>query len=259
MERRLSFVADEADRAVALRIMDICSSAEKWHKPCFSHFLTESEEAVAKELLRYQFDECHYFYGGWDGAERKVFCAVPDNFYFDRSEDVYPFKAVTMLFPKGYNVTHRDILGSIMSLRIKREAVGDILVGDCLAVVFLLDPSASLVVSELTKIGGVGVRCSMEMPEELPPLYRTESHSATVSSLRADAVVSAVCNISRSDSAALIAQGLVSKNARVVNSSSASIEEKDKLSIRGHGKFQIENVGGLTRKGRLHIVFNKYI
>ena len=72
MDRRLAFVADEADRAVALRIMDICSSAEKWHKPCFSHFLTESEQAAAKELLRYQFDDYHYFYGGWmDEEDRK--------------------------------------------------------------------------------------------------------------------------------------------------------------------------------------------
>jgi len=93
----------------------------------------------------------------------------------------------------------------------------------------------------------------------LPPLYREERHETTVSSMRTDVLVSAVCNISRSDSASLIAQGFVSRNARVVNSSSVTLEENDKLSIRGYGKYKIESVGGLTRKGRLHIVYNKYI
>lgn len=259
MSQRFEFINDEADRAVLMRIADIMSSAEKWGKPCFSNFLTEHEQAVISEQFRSRIGESNYFFGGFELASRKVFCALPDFFGYSDAQVDYPFKAVTMLFPKGYTVTHRDILGSLMALRIKREAVGDILVGDCLAVVFICEPAASLVVSELSKIGGVGVSCSFGAPEVLPDPYKLEQHSGVVTSMRIDAIVSLFTNLSRSESARLINSGLVMRNAQTVTSTSKDVDEQDKISIRGHGKYQIERICGTTRKGRLHIIYNKFI
>ena len=259
MSQRFDFISDENDRAVLMRVSDLILSAEKWGKPSFSNFLTEHEQAVVLEQFRGRIGDLNYFYGGYEQASRKVFCALPDFFGYSDTQVDYPFKAVTMLIPKGYTVTHRDILGSLMALRIKREAVGDILVGDCLAVVFICEPAASLVVSELTKIGGVGVSCSFGTPEVLPDPYKLEQHNGVLSSMRLDAVVSLVTNLSRSESARLINSGLVMKNAQTVTSASKEVNEQDKISIRGHGKYQIESIGGTTRKGRLHIIYNKYI
>ena len=259
MIQRFDHINDESDRAVLMRVSDIMSSAEKWGKPCFSNFLTEHEQAVISEQLRGCIGKSNYFYGGYELAQRKIFCALPDFFSYSDVEVDYPFKAVTMIFPKGYSVTHRDILGSLMALRIKREAVGDILVGDCLAVVFICEPAASLVVSELVKIGGVGVSCSFGAPDELPDPYKLELHSGVVSSMRIDAVVSMITDLSRSESAKLINSGSVMRNAQIITSVSKEVDESDKISVRGYGKFQIERIGGTTRKGRLHVIYNKFI
>ena len=260
MDERFRFVSDEADRAVLVRIKDIVSSAEKWRKPCFSLFLTEHEQAVIEQYFAYALNGNCSFFGGYDMAERRVFCAFPDEMTQNSFEyEDYPFKALTIILPKGYTLTHRDILGSLMGLKIKRESVGDILIGESYAVVFLLDAAAKLALSELDKIGRVGVKCNLGLPEVLPAPYKLLECRGVVSSMRVDAIVSMLTDISRSESARLINQGLVLRNAQVINSTSKDISEGDKISIRGYGKFKIESIGGETRKGRLHIIYNKYI
>ena len=260
-ERRFGFVADESDRAVLQRLCDIAELAEKRSRPCFSAFLNEHEQAVAQQnRLVLPGDELRFFAGGFDDAQRKVFCALPTGFYTNSlGEDDYPFCAVTMLIPKGYSLTHRDILGSLMALRIKRESVGDILVDDGTAVVFLLRPAAKLVTDELSVIGRVGVKCSLGAPEILPAAFKTESCSGVVASMRLDAVVAMLTNTGRSQSAKAITQGLVQQNAQVVTSVSKEVAAGDKISVRGFGKFLIDDIGGQTRKGRLHIAYKRFI
>ena len=58
--------------------------------------------------------------------------------------------------------------------------------------------------------------------------------------------------------AGLITAGLVMRNHREILSSSQRTEEGDVLSIRGHGKFQIDRLGPLTSKGRLSVLCRKY-
>ncbi|MBP1556951.1 MAG: hypothetical protein J6A76_03455 [Oscillospiraceae bacterium] len=260
-ERRFGFVADESDRAVLQRLCDIAELAEKRARPCFSAFLNEHEQAVAQQnRLGLPGDELRFFAGGFDDAQRRVFCALPMGFYTDSlDEDDYPFCAVTMIIPKGYSVTHRDILGSLMALKIKRESVGDILVGEGIAVVFLLRPAAKLVIDELTTIGRVGIKCSLGAPEVLPAAYKTEDHVGVVASMRLDAVLAMLINVGRSQSAKMITQGLVQQNAQVITSVSKEVLAGDKISVRGFGKFLIDDIGGQTRKGRLHIAYKRFI
>lgn len=262
MNRRFDSVIEESDRMLLLRLTDLCDLADKRGKPCFSAFLNEHEQALAEQygLLKTN-GVCCFFQGGFEDAQRRVFCAVaPD--YADRislDETDYPFTALTILFPKGYTVSHRDVLGSLMALRIKREAVGDILVGDCLAVVFLLDTAAKVALSELEKIGNIGVACRLGKPAALPAAFTTETCTGVVSAMRLDAVVAMLTGTSRADSVRLITQGYVQRNAQLQDSVSKQIIEGDKLSVRGFGKFIISTIGSPTKKGRLHITYLKYV
>lgn len=262
MDRRFSSVSEEADRLLLSRLADLAILADKRGKPCFSAFLNEHEQALAVQygLLGAVGAHC-FFAGGFKDAQRCVFCAAPkddaDRISLDETD--YPFTALTILFPKSYTVSHRDVLGSLMALRIKREAVGDILVGDCLAVVFLLDAAAELALSELQKIGNVGVECRPGRPETLPPAFKTETCTGVVSAMRLDAVVAMLTGTGRAESARLIAQGCVQKNAQPQASVSKEVAEGDRISVRGFGKFTISAIGNPTKKGRLHITYLKYI
>ena len=66
-------------------------------------------------------------------------------------------------------LSHRDILGSLMALGIKRETVGDILIEEGRAVVFVCGDVKEYILNQVEKIGRVGVDmtegCSFPLPE----------------------------------------------------------------------------------------------
>ena len=159
--KQLASQCEGEGQALLARLADLAESAGRWGKPCFSAFLTEHEQAVARRMhpvpgVSFSLE------GGHPDAERRVFAAVPDQISLEKID--YPFDALTILMPRGYSVSHRDALGSFMALGVKRETLGDILVGNSLAVVFALRPAALLILGELRQIGRVGVRCSCGLP-----------------------------------------------------------------------------------------------
>ncbi|MFV0498153.1 MAG: RNA-binding protein [Candidatus Fimivivens sp.] len=262
MKRCFGSNVEESDRILLSRLADLRDLADKRGKPCFSAFLNEHEQALSEQYgLLAAGEVCCFFQGGFEDAQRRVFCAVAPDYSdcISLDETDYPFTALTILFPRGYTVSHRDVLGSLMALRIKREAVGDILVGDCLVVVFLLNNAAEVVLAELKKIGNIGVACKIGRPQVLPSAFKTETCTGLVSAMRLDAVIAALAGISRTDSVRLISQGCVQKNAQTQSSVSKEIKEGDKLSIRGFGKFVISAIGSPTKKGKLHITYLKYV
>ena len=51
----------------------------------------------------------------------------------------------------------------------------------------------------------------------------------------------------------------VSVNWEVKNHISIGLSEGDLISVRGYGRFKLEKINGLSRKGRMHVVILKYI
>lgn len=204
-------------------------------------------------------------WGGFDEAQRRVFCVLFDFSGVDGNNDNVwdffdsPITAVTISLPKNYEVSHRDVLGSLMGLKLKREAVGDILIEERRVVVFLQKTAAQPVLSELDKIGRVGVKCVEGMPKQLPPAFKTEQHEGVVASMRLDCIVAELVNKSRSETAEIISSGLVSVNSVQCENFSMELKAGDSVSIRGFGKFKLDNDGAATKKGRLRISYKKYI
>lgn len=256
MARPAAFSPDRGeDRALLARLEDLTESASRWGKVCSSAFLSEHEQAVAGQFVP-SGDLVVRLEGGYPEAQRRVFLAYPRQ--ISQQEIDYPFTALSILLPKGYSVSHRDVLGSLMALGVKRETLGDLLIGDGLVVVFALRPAAALILGELERIGRVGVRCCEGAPSQLPAAYRLERREAAVASMRLDCIVAAAANVSRTESARLITQGMVSCDGLVCCTASREVAPGENISIRGVGKFRIAEVGGLTRKGRLHFAYDQY-
>jgi RNA-binding protein YlmH len=177
----------EEDTLLLRRLEDLARIAGSGGRPRFSSFLNEREGMVAQELIRQQkLDRCRLF-GGFPDAARTVFGAFSD--YEEPDDAAFPIVPVAIHLPKGASVSHRDVLGSLMSMQIKRESVGDILIRERRCDVFLLDPVARLVLDELTKIGGAGVRCEAVTETEYTRTDSFDSLRGTVMTPRADAVV----------------------------------------------------------------------
>ena len=139
-----------------------------------------------------------------------------------------------------------------MGLALKREALGDILLpadAPGTAYVFALEPAAKLICRELCQAGRTEVSTRLLEPEEIPafPAPERQLLTATVSSLRLDAVLSAMLHVSRGTAAELIEAGRVEINHLPV--------EKP---VRGKGRFRLTALPGKSKKDRSIIEFFQY-
>ena len=165
-------------------------------------------------------------FGGYEGAERAVVCFYDGSYgyeYFD-----WPVCAVKVSANGKAVMSHRDYLGSLVGLGIKREMLGDIVVCKEYAVVFCHSDIVDFIVYNLTKVGRMNVSAQVCDTEELDLPERTyKDKSATVSSLRLDCVVSAATNMSRGNSCEAVQRGYVFHNYEEAKSTSRTVADGD--------------------------------
>lgn len=231
-------------------IGDLISSSQKHFCVKYSGFLTEREQQLALTAANSIGIKCSFF-GGYTDASRKIFAAG------EVSDEEYPLTAITFFFRKQDNLTHRDFLGALMSLGIKRNLIGDIKVGQGDAIIFVSSTAAALILDEVRKIGNVGVKAAEGICADLSP-QEFEILPLTIPSLRIDAVVSAVCGISRKRASSLISSGSVVLNGVQIDNTSKIIDIDEIFSIKGFGKYILSEIGSLTKKGNIHIIIKKY-
>ena len=236
------------------RIYDIADTAYKSDSFKFLGFLRVEEKVFAQTLLSKRNIKFSFF-GGYPEAERVLLCVLPD-----WADDIpFPITPITFTYRKSDVLTHRDFLGAILSLGLKRETVGDILITDGYAVAFVLEEIADYIVSQIDKVGKVGVELKIGYNAPLPTLQKLEEFSATVSSERLDCVVSALCGLSRSQALLKIESGLVTVNSQTCLKSTKQVVAGEAISIRGKGKFVISSLADKTRKNRIVLKYKKYV
>lgn len=247
-------VLSEEERFLSAHIADMQRLAQKSGVPRFSAFLNEREQLVADFAVKGEL--C--FFGGYEGAQRKICGVLSGTYAQDLSfEECFPLTAASFTFRKIDKLTHRDFLGALLSLGIKRELLGDILVTEGFAVVFVHENAESAVCS-VERIGKIGVHAEKGITKPLPQQELVQL-AATVSSLRLDCIVGAAAGISREKSASLIKSGLVNADFSPCLNVSREIDEGTVISVRGYGRFRLSQISGETKKGRLRIILEKYV
>ena len=125
---------------------------------------------------------------------------------------------------------------------------------------FALEPAAKLICRELCQAGRTEVSTRLLEPEEIPafPAPERQLLTATVSSLRLDAVLSAMLHVSRGTAAELIEAGRVEINHLPVEKPHAPVYEQDVFTVRGKGRFRLTALPGKSKKDRSIIEFCQY-
>lgn len=248
---------NEQERYLYAHISDLSMLSRKTGVPKFSAFLNEREAVIAAAAANNA--KTHpVFYGGYDGAVRTI-CGFFEGTYAEElpHEEQFGLNAVTFSYRKCDDLSHRDFLGAILALGVKRSAVGDILTADDFAVVFCLNSVFEPIIS-MTKIGRSGVKTYPGVERELPKLA-FEKREATVSSLRLDCVVGACANVSRERSATVIRSGQVNVDFSVCLKNDMTVKAGSVISIRGFGRYRLSDIAGETKKGRIRVVIEKYV
>lgn len=151
------------------------------------------------------------------------------------------------------DLSHRDFLGALMNLGIDRSTLGDIKVGDKEAYLFCLDTISDFICENLTQVRHTHVRCTVTEDYAAVPQEEPEIMNIQVQSLRVDAVLAKVYNMSREKSLELFRAGKVYVNGRLCENNSRTLKPEETVNARGFGKFSLAGEPRETRKGRLAI------
>ena len=236
------------------RLFDTAGICERSGRPRFLGFLSLEETTLAKSIIS-KINTHYEFFGGFDGAQRVMLGCFPEWC----EERKFPISAITVEFTRAYKLSHRDVLGSLMALGLKRETVGDILIDEGRAVIFLSEETANYVMTQITKIGRVGVTLKEGFSFPLPRSGEFKEFSTTVSGERLDCIVAAVCSVSRNKAVELIEQSLVTVNSVVTEKITTRLCDGDVISVRSRGKFIIDSLRDKTKKNRLVLKYKKYV
>ncbi|QIB67879.1 RNA-binding protein [Aminipila butyrica] len=230
-----------------------------------TNFLDMRQQTICKNVGRGCGDVRAFYYGGYGDAERRVAVFVPDYVgaesqeqllaYFSENKEDNPLTLIRAKHSGYKALSHRDYLGSLTGMGIKREAIGDILVSENGADILILKEMLDFLLLNYGKAG----RTYLELTaEELSDIYipegLTEEKSCTVASLRLDNVVAAAFGLSRGKAAEAIKAGLVFVNSMQMAKAEKSLSQGDKIVLRGKGKVILKEIGGNTRKDRIFIM-----
>ena len=252
----------ENERFISL-VSDKIRRTENAYMLTRTNFLNLAERSLAASVCKENGAQ-FCFWGGYPDAERTILFFLPDYMEADENfplEEDNPLCLLHCKTPSGAKaLTHRDYLGSLLSLGIEREVIGDILVRENGADIIILKTIADYLLANYEKAGHIPLKCEIQPLEKLVPLeQKTVIVRESVASVRLDSVISAVFGFSRTTACEHIAKGLVFVNDTQTEKPDAKLNIGDKIVVRGFGKAYFKEIGGTTRKGRLSVLFEKYI
>ncbi len=162
-----------------------------------------------------------------------------------------PISAIRVAKSDKDELSHRDYLGSLMGLGIKRDCIGDIHVHSNGADIVVLASIIEFLLIEYKKAGRKTLRITeISLGEIIAAMDNSKVARDTLSSLRLDSFVSAAFKISRSKSSELINNGKVAINHCECLKVNKEVRVSDKIYVRGFGKVKLLNVIGMSKKNR---------
>lgn len=254
--RLTSHIKDIELKNKMFKIIDKANGTLKNYDVRSSDFFNpfEIENAIAilnsTDELKYTVD------GGYKESERKVVFIYPFYMEYEDIEETLRFIQIEGNF-KFKSISHKDYLGSLLNLGIKREKVGDIIIHDNFCQVIVSNDICDFILMNLEKVARNSVKLKEISRKEIiynPPNFKEISF--TVSSSRLDCIISGLYNISRQESSKLINAEKVQVNYEKITSCSKEIKSGSIISVRGKGRSKIINIGELTKKGKIRVQGN---
>lgn len=238
------------------RAEDLAARCRRSGRLTQTNFLTPAERFQIESREK-SLDCTVVFSGGQEGCERTVAFFLPDwmeQESLDISEYIKAIRVTAYFGTPG----HRDYMGAVLGMGVGREWVGDIRVVGDEAYIFCL-PGVERHLVTIDKVGRCGVKAaSVELSEIPEPVRRVKNVSFSVMSMRLDAIVGGMFDLSRTEAAKQISCGNVTVNYSETEKTDLAVKPGDVISLRGSGKGTVTDTGGTSRKGRLFVYAEIY-
>ena len=145
----------DEEKLLLSRLFDSYVRSSMKNYNTYSDFYGEEKTQLIENAFSTQQDVKMVSWGGYEGAERVILA-----FLANEDDKSFPITCLEITGRDIDKLSHRDFLGSLMGLGIKRETVGDILISDK-CYIFVKEEIADYIVYNLTKIGNKGVSVSI--------------------------------------------------------------------------------------------------
>nr|WP_229294362.1 YlmH/Sll1252 family protein [Staphylococcus kloosii] len=234
-------------------MLDKCNQANDQYSPVLTNFLDPRGQYILKVIIG-SFDELEVTLFGGRYSERKRAIIAPS--YFEPQEEDFEISLIEIDYPQKFvTLQHQNVLGTIMSLGIERDQLGDIIVNERIQFT-LTKQLESYIILQLTRIKGATVELnSIPFNSMIQSNENWKHFEANVSGLRLDVVLKDIIRKSRSIAKQLIEKKKVKVNHTIIDSVDFQLDSDDLISVQGYGRAMITDIGGRTKKDKVHISY----
>lgn len=245
------------EKLLISKLFDKIEMVNKSNKIETTDFLNEHEQNILKNVLNIIKFENYVFSGGIDNSDRKTVVIYPEkmkiifeqnNFKYDTVFSVFRIKLSKEDIGK---FNHSVYLGGLIKLGISRTKIGDIISYDDGADVIVKKELEKFIytnIKSLNRFCGCDV-CLIKLNEIKSVEKKFIDIKIVASSLRLDNIIADLAKTSRSKAIDILEQERVWVNYEVESKATKLIKEKDIITIRGKGKFIVDEIAGSTKKG----------
>ncbi len=248
----------EKEELLKKRLIEKANKAYNSNVYTFTEFLDMYEQSIYNSMQKELSFIKHTPWGGMEDCERlMVRFGDAELFGYEGEYPIACIKISPLSQKFSDALTHRDFLGALMNLGIERDRLGDIIINENTAWLFCMDSIAAFICDNLYKVKHTSVSCEISKDGPSAIIKEPVYSLIQVQSLRLDTVVAKAFNISRSLACEYISSQKVFVNGRLIESVSQSLNEGDKITLRGKGRFRISAQTGVSKKGKLNIEIEK--
>lgn len=254
------------DKLLISKMLDKIELSKSRNRIEYTDFLDVYQKHLLEKILKQEKIENFVISGGAEETERNIIVFYPEKLedvFEQENKDVLPIKCIRIALPKEMygKYSHRDYLGGLIKLGIKREKIGDIFVFDDGADILILDEISKFIltnISSLTRFNKSKIE-KVDLEDIRERKINKQEIKVITASMRLDCVISEILKTSRGKVEELINEGRVFVNFENVYKLTKQIKEKDLITIRGKGRFEIESIDGKTRNDRIKLTINQFI
>lgn len=241
------------------RLEDRLERVEVRYQEEITDFLEPRLQLIAEDYLRSKNFQQYLFYGGYAEAERKRLVLFPE--YTEPSCEMAGIRLFRFEGRLDFvSVNHRDFLGAVMGLGLRREKFGDLLVTEKGCDLFVQQEVASYLLQNELRVKHVPLRVTaLSLEEFQPPEQNMKEIHIMVSSMRLDTLLAHGIGLSRTKAMEFIQSGRVKVNHSEIQANDYICQQGDIISCRGKGRLCVGQQSGETRKGKLKVCIMKYI
>ena len=225
------------------------AQAEYRYTAVLTDFLDPRQSYILESIVHNHQIQCSFF-GGYEQAERKRALIYPD--YYQLHTNDFDVSLFSISYPSKFGaLSHGKILGSLLNCGIKRDKFGDIISDGERWQVFITADVARFVAMSVERIDKVKVNMhEVDYADLLVPRDEWIVENIIVTSLRLDNMIACAYRISRQQAKQLVDSGKVKVNWCETSRTDFSLELFDIVSVRGLGRFQLQNINGKTKKDK---------